>query len=741
MTTEQTIWTFLKNKGLNNLAVSGIIGNLYAESGLQSNNLEDTRNRDFGWTDAQYTAYVDNGQYTRFIYDQAGYGIAQWTIKSRKEKLYNLCKGRSKSISDLNCQMDLLFNELVDMGLLTKLKNVQSIREASDIILFDFENPLNKSEKVQEYRASLSEQVYNRLKDYKIIIGGNNTMKYTASNPPLKCIMTNSTCFQQTRKMDIKGVLWHSTGANNPYLKRYVQPSENDGNYTKLIKLLGKNTLDNDWNHIDIQAGVNAWIGKLEDGTIATVQTLPWTSRPWGCGSGSAGSCNDGWIQFEICEDGLNDPQYFEAVYKEACAFTAYLCQGFNLNPKGTVNYNGKSVPVILCHQDSARLGLGSNHADVYHWFGKFGKSMDTVRNDVAALMASTSQNSETVIDSQPVVDLLIYGRVLRKGRSGDDVQKLQNALIKLGYDVGIYGADGDFGSGTEKAVIAFQRDNNLDDDGEAGENTIAAINTLLQKGKPSSTNNSSTNPVTIPTNSVEIYRVRRSWTSINTQIGAFKDLESAKKICDKAGKAYAVFDSRGNQVYPVNQSASVTPARTYSGVVIGSSSKDENGRYVGGQAGDQTGKEVWILNWYDQNWTSVLRPKEASLAEAMARQCENACDNNRIGYSQSDRNSLLAQAKKVNYDLSKITTPCNCDCSSFISTICVCCGLPENTFFPGGNGCTTWTIADACLSTGKFIELNDMKYRNQKYYLKRGDILLNRNQHVVMVLSNGSNA
>ena len=47
-------------------------------------------------------------------------------------------------------------------------------------------------------------------------------MKYSSSNAPLKCIMTNSTCYRQTRTMDIKGVLWHSTGANNPNLRRYV---------------------------------------------------------------------------------------------------------------------------------------------------------------------------------------------------------------------------------------------------------------------------------------------------------------------------------------------------------------------------------------------------------------------------------------------------------------------------------------------------------------------------------------
>jgi hypothetical protein len=96
-------------------------------------------------------------------------------------------------------------------------------------------------------------------------------MKYSDSNKPLQCMMTNSTCYKQTRTMQVKGILWHSTGANNPNLKRYVQPSDNDPNYTSLINKLGKNTSKNDWNHISIQAGLNCWIGKLADGTVTTV--------------------------------------------------------------------------------------------------------------------------------------------------------------------------------------------------------------------------------------------------------------------------------------------------------------------------------------------------------------------------------------------------------------------------------------------------------------------------------------
>lgn len=223
-------------------------------------------------------------------------------------------------------------------------------------------------------------------------------MKYSSTNRPLECMMTQSTCYKGTSTMTVKGVLWHSTGANNPNLRRYVQPDDNAANRAELLALLGTNGNRNDWNHINRQAGLNCWIGKLADGTVTTVQTMPWNYRPWGCGSGNKGSCNNGWIQFEICEDGLNDATYFNKVYKEACEITAYLCKMFNIDPNGTVNMNGVSVPTILCHADSHALGFGSNHGDVNHWFPKFGKSMATARADVAALM----KTSGSVAPTQP---------------------------------------------------------------------------------------------------------------------------------------------------------------------------------------------------------------------------------------------------------------------------------------------------------------------------------------------------
>ena len=61
-------------------------------------------------------------------------------------------------------------------------------------------------------------------------------MKYNENNKPIICMMTQSTCYRQTKTMDVKGILWHSTGADNPWLKRYVQPDDKAAEKEDLIK-------------------------------------------------------------------------------------------------------------------------------------------------------------------------------------------------------------------------------------------------------------------------------------------------------------------------------------------------------------------------------------------------------------------------------------------------------------------------------------------------------------------------
>ena len=97
-TNEQKIWNFLKEKIGSDLGVAGLMGNLYAESALKPGNLQNSYEKKLGYTDSSYTEAVDDGSYSNFVRDSAGYGLAQWTYWSRKEALLNYAKSVGKSV-------------------------------------------------------------------------------------------------------------------------------------------------------------------------------------------------------------------------------------------------------------------------------------------------------------------------------------------------------------------------------------------------------------------------------------------------------------------------------------------------------------------------------------------------------------------------------------------------------------------------------------------------------------------
>lgn len=196
----------------------------------------------------------------------------------------------------------------------------------------------------------------------------------------IKCILTANDCYKAGRTITPKGVMVHSTGANNPLVARYVQPVEGQSNEAQLKAEIGGNRNANDWNNPGLDVCTHAFVGKLADGGVGTVQTLPWNHRGWHAGTGtSGGSANNTHIAFEICEDDLTDEGYFRKVYQEAVELTAMLCKTYNLNPLAD--------GVVICHSEGYQRGVASNHADVMHWFPKFGKSMDTFRSDVSKAM------------------------------------------------------------------------------------------------------------------------------------------------------------------------------------------------------------------------------------------------------------------------------------------------------------------------------------------------------------------
>lgn len=206
----------------------------------------------------------------------------------------------------------------------------------------------------------------------------------------LKCILTENDCYKTGWTIKPQGVMVHSTGANNANLRRYVQPAASTPGREELLTALGTNLNANHWNRPGLDVCVHGFVGRLADGSVAAVQTLPWNRRGWHAGTGTSGkSANDTHISFEICEDSLTDPVYFQQAYRTAAELTAALCRNFGLDPMGD--------GVVICHQDGYRRGTASNHGDIYNWFPRFGLNMNDFRAEVARIMSGESEEDEMV--------------------------------------------------------------------------------------------------------------------------------------------------------------------------------------------------------------------------------------------------------------------------------------------------------------------------------------------------------
>ena len=176
----------------------------------------------------------------------------------------------------------------------------------------------------------------------------------------------NNGAFRASRPMPggvPMGIVVHSTGANNPNLKRYVNAPE----------VCGENIYKNYFDRADSDVCQHAVIGKDKNGIVRAAKILPWNVCCWGCGSGSKGSYNfsPAYIQFEICEDALNDRAYFE----EAFGLAAQLCQRLMRN------YPSIKLENIISHKEACARGYASNHGDPENWLVRFGKDMDWFRS------------------------------------------------------------------------------------------------------------------------------------------------------------------------------------------------------------------------------------------------------------------------------------------------------------------------------------------------------------------------
>ena len=167
--------------------------------------------------------------------------------------------------------------------------------------------------------------------------------------------------------------------------------------------------------------------------------------------------------------------------------------------------------------------------------------------------------------------------------------------------------------------------------------------------------------------------------------------------------------------------------------VYIGNAVGDEHGNARGGEAGDQTGKEVKIQPWYlnKKGWR-VFRPKSSEIAQKLVYDMKAACENDLIGYSQAKRNTLYSVSKPFGFDCGEVAVPCECDCSSLVRVCVLYSGIKVNDF-------NTASEPTRLLNTGEFDEMAGEEYTDSYKKLKAGDILCTKVKgHTAIVLNDG---
>ena len=179
---EKIIWDYLKGKGLSDHVISGIMGNLYAESGLNPRNVENAFELKHGYNDNSYTEAVDNGTYNNFVNDGAGYGLAQWTYYTFKQELLNRARAEQLSIGDLNLQLKFLWDWIQqNYSAFQSLTSSNSVKAAADIFLKQYERPYDQSEAALIKRTSYGEMYFNKYKSTDTSQDNENQGEYDVS--------------------------------------------------------------------------------------------------------------------------------------------------------------------------------------------------------------------------------------------------------------------------------------------------------------------------------------------------------------------------------------------------------------------------------------------------------------------------------------------------------------------------------------------------------------------------------
>lgn len=419
MNNAEQIWNHLIAAGLSPCGAAALMGNLYAESTLEPTNLQNSFNTKLSMTDAEYTAAVDDGSYASFVNDGAGYGLAQWTHSTRKNRLRVYARSvYPASIGDLTMQLKFLCYELQGYypAVWAALKTAADIRYASDLVLTQYEKPADQGQTQRNKRAAYAQSYYDQYaKEGKNMTA--NELRTLAVQYMTSRAKLNS----------------YTQGGNRIYF--FGKPDNTPGNTTQK-------------GYSDCSSAVRAAIKAATGIDI---------------GSNTSAQINNRTKKGVIVHE-----------------TTGYYPDESKLLPGDCLYFKGNtSHPLDVGHVEmyignGQCCGHGSGTGPVIHNMRDYCKDRATAKRRYFMAIRWIPDDGSENTPADP--NILRYGM-----NDNPDVKLLQLNLISLDYNLGKWGADGDFGSATMTAVSAFQQNNGLPVTGIADSDTQAAIKLALE--------------------------------------------------------------------------------------------------------------------------------------------------------------------------------------------------------------------------------------------------------------------